>query len=277
MHFRLFRRVGRHQSARPSGRYLWTARGLLIAAAVLIVWAGASIVDARQAPPTSAAPSADTVAADKAGSRRLRRILREQRPLIEPPLQDGSGPFRRAGVAVQKPVSGPEPVSIAIPRIGVDQDLIELAVIGNSLQVPNDYSDIGWWRDGPVPGQRGAAVVVGHVDSPTSPAVFYQLSGLTDGDRITVKRDDGVRVVFEVADVQVYERTQFPSREVYRSGGKPALHLLTCGGSFDPEAGEYTSNVVVYAPLVKRNRAAATAKGEGDRPGRPQTVRRGRR
>ncbi|MDQ3421912.1 MAG: sortase, partial [Actinomycetota bacterium] len=124
------------------------------------------------------------------------------------------------------------------------------------LQVPSDYADIGWWSGGPAPGEQGAAVVVGHVDSPTGPAVFYQLSGLARGDRIVVERADLARMVYAVQRVTLYERSEFPSERVYRTRGPSTLSLLTCGGSFDAEAGQYTGNVVVFARLVDRVPAA---------------------
>ena len=165
-------------------------------------------------------------------------------------------PVRRASPApkfkVQPPKANVEPESIEIPALGIDQDLTELAVIGTDLQVPDDYFDVGWWRGGPTPGEKGASVIVGHVDSPTGPAVFYQLSGLRAGHEITVGLDDGSRAMFVVRRVQAYERTQFPSAKVYRAAGKPGLNLLTCGGSFDADAGQYASNVVVFTDLVER-------------------------
>ncbi len=147
---------------------------------------------------------------------------------------------------------GPDPEAITVPALRIDQDLVELAVTGTELQVPDDYDDVGWWRDGPAPGEHGAAVMVGHVDSTTGPAVFYQLSALKPGYRMSVRLVDGSRAVFEVRKLRVYDRDDFPSEKVYRTTGRPQLHLVTCGGPFDLEAGQYTSNVVAFADLVRR-------------------------
>ncbi len=136
--------------------------------------------------------------------------------------------------------------------MGIDQDLTELAVVGTDLQVPDDYTDIGWWGGGPAPGEQGAAVMVGHLDSPTGPAVFYRLSELAEGDRIRVGLDDGSRTVFAIREVHSYDRTKFPSAKVYRPDGVPTLHLLTCGGTFNTEAQAYSDNVVAFAEFVKR-------------------------
>ncbi|MGH3328148.1 MAG: sortase domain-containing protein [Streptomycetales bacterium] len=139
---------------------------------------------------------------------------------------------------------------ISIPDLGIDQDLVDLPVVGAELQAPQRYGDIGWWSAGPTPGTEGAAVVVGHLDSPTGPAIFYTLADLSPGAEITLRRVDGGVAVFELDRVERYPRASFPSERVYRRDGPPALHLLTCGGRYDRETGRYAANVVAYASLT---------------------------
>lgn len=257
------RRAGGRKSLRPPGRGQppWLAGSLLLTAGVLLVASGVTLVtdraDSQAAPPPQA--QQPVPAPVERGSRRFDAdVERDPAAAIQPPLERAERPVRvggtagAAGVSVEAPGPSRDPEALAIPAMGVDQDVIELGVVGNDLQVPDAYSDIGWWSGGPAPGQAGAAVVVGHVDSPTGPAVFYQLSGLTQGARITVRLDDRSRAVFAVRAVRAYDRSQFPSSRVYRSGGRPTLHLLTCGGTFDRESDQYSSNVVVYADLVER-------------------------
>lgn len=143
------------------------------------------------------------------------------------------------------------PVFVSIPRMDLRQDIVELNVIGGTLQVPTDYGDVGWWRDGPRPGASGSAVIVGHVDSPTGPAVFYGLSATRVGDVVTIGRADGTKARFRVSDATLYPRESFPSASVYKTHGRPTLTLITCGGSYDATAGHYTGNLVVTAHLVK--------------------------
>jgi len=233
-------------------------------AAALVVWSGTALVDAevveRSGPvrEDGAAATARQVPMstkpDTADRRQLSKGQRaEEQPAPPPPTSVDEKPTsRNADFEVEPPAKTVEPSAVSIPALGLDQNLIELAVNGTELQVPDDYSDVGWWRDGPVPGEKGAAVMVGHVDSPTGPAVFYQLSGMQPGHRVTIGLDDGSRTVFEVREVTAYHRSSFPSAKVYRTQGRPGLNLLTCGGSFDSEAGRYSSNVVVYAALVDR-------------------------
>ncbi|WP_405581702.1 class F sortase [Streptomyces sp. NBC_01190] len=140
------------------------------------------------------------------------------------------------------------PVRIRIPGIGVDRSLTDLHVQSDGhLAAPEDPGQVGWWSDGPRPGAAGAAIVVGHVDSLTGPAAFYGISALRPGDSITVDRADHTHVDFTVQALRQYKKDDFPDNEVYATTGPPTLHLITCGGPYDPAEGGYLDNVVVYA------------------------------
>jgi len=148
-------------------------------------------------------------------------------------------------------MSGSAPVGLTIPRIGVRADKIEdlgLADDG-TIEVPRDASAPGWFTPGPSPGQLGPAVIAGHVDSTTGPAVFYRLGELRPGDRVQVARADGSTAHFRVDKVETYEKETFPTRAVYGTTRHAELRLITCSGEYDTETG-YLSNTVAYAHLV---------------------------
>lgn len=108
----------------------------------------------------------------------------------------------------------------------------------------------GWYEGGPSPGEAGTAVVVGHLDTRTGPAVFAGLSTLKPGRLVEARRADGRTAVYTVDAVRVYEKSRFPSQEVYGARKRPELRLITCGGVYDRQSG-YKSNVVVFAHLTK--------------------------
>ena len=143
------------------------------------------------------------------------------------------------------------PARVLIPKLKVDQKLVGLDVLPDgSLEAPREYSQVGWWQDGPVPGQPGAPVLVGHRDSPTGPAVFYGLESLRPGDTVQVYSKDWTNSTFRIRKVEQFPRDRFPSDRVYRRSGSSGLVLLTCGGQYDRAAGRYLDNVVVFADLV---------------------------
>ncbi len=163
-------------------------------------------------------------------------------------------PPAAAAPAVSGPLPLParaevSPVRLTIPAIGFDQTgLIPLALgAAGELQAPERFSDVGWYEDGPVPGDPGPAVLAAHVDSRSGPAPFFRLRELRSGDEVRVTRSDGGDVVFRVDSVQRYPKNEFPTQAAYGPAPGSALRLITCGGSFDAAKRSYRDNVVVYA------------------------------
>jgi sortase (surface protein transpeptidase) len=143
------------------------------------------------------------------------------------------------------------PAHIRIPAIGVSAAVVRLGLEPDgALEVPSDYDDTGWYTGGPAPGETGPAVIAGHIDSRSGPAVFYRLRELRPGDEITVGRADGSSVRFTVDAVAQYPKRAFPTEAVFGPSPDPILRLITCGGSFDRSRRSYRDNVVVTARLA---------------------------
>lgn len=141
-----------------------------------------------------------------------------------------------------------DPRRVVIPAIGVDAPVRALEVNQDGVLPPPATNDAtGWWRAGPEPGERGPSVVAGHVDSYRGPAVFYRLTELRPGDRISVARADGSAVTFTVYRVAQHAKNAFPTRAVYGDTGNAQLRLITCGGAFDSVQRRYLDNVIVFA------------------------------
>ena len=146
------------------------------------------------------------------------------------------------------PASSPRPERLLVPSVGIDSTLVDLDVAADgTLEVPQDYQLAGWFAGGPVPGDRGPAVLAGHVDSRSGPAVFYRLDEVEVGDEVVVVGAGGKQVRFSVDGVERYAKDAFPTELVYGPAPGPVLRLITCGGTFDRSTGHYRDNVVVYA------------------------------
>jgi sortase (surface protein transpeptidase) len=139
------------------------------------------------------------------------------------------------------------PTRVRIPAIGVDAPLEPLGLdASGALDAPKDFKDAGWYADGTAPGEVGPAVIAGHVDSKTGPAVFFRLSQLRAGDLVEVARA-GTWVRFRVVGVDRYPKDRFPTDRVYGPTPDPQLRLITCSGRFDQARDSYVDNTVVYA------------------------------
>lgn len=169
-----------------------------------------------------------------------------------------SGPSTSPGTptAIPTPARAPgpqdrRPTGLSIPVIGVATSLIGLGLnTDETVEVPTDPDEAGWYRLGPEPGSPGSAVILGHVDSTQGPAVFSRLHTLAPGAQIEVGHADGSTSLFEVRTITTYANEDFPAADVYRNRGAPTLTLVTCGGDYDKAQGGYQSNVVVTAAYV---------------------------
>ncbi len=142
------------------------------------------------------------------------------------------------------------PTSIHIPAIDVRAPVTTLGLNpDHTVEVPTDFSQTGWYRHGPTPGETGPAVILGHVDSHRGPAVFYRLDQLTPGDRVHIARADGTTATFRVEAIGRYPKTAFPTDRVYGPTPGAELRLITCGGRFNTTTRSYTDNIVAYAHL----------------------------
>jgi hypothetical protein len=167
-----------------------------------------------------------------------------------PPMAPG---FEVAALPAAPGAPGPPvpPARLEIPAIGVSTPLDRLGLAADgTLEVPVDFARAGWFPGGTLPGQQGPAVIAGHVDSRSGPAVFYRLRELRTGDTVEVERADGVRLRFTVEALARYRKRALPTAAVFGPVAWPALRLITCGGTFDRDRGSYRDNLVVYARLV---------------------------
>ncbi|MFJ3229535.1 class F sortase [Streptomyces sp. NPDC086787] len=153
------------------------------------------------------------------------------------------------------PLGNARPLRVDIPELGVQAPVVGRGLNRQGAVDPPPYDQpgvVGWYQNGTRPGAAGTALMVGHVDTETRPAVFYKVSTMQPGETIRVVRDDGKVAHFTVDDVRVLPRDDFDARQAYgpRQPGRAELRLITCGGTFDRATRSYTANVVVSAYLT---------------------------
>jgi Sortase domain len=173
-------------------------------------------------------------------------------------------PTSAAAGAIGPPGRGPSlrrslPVSVTIPAIGVSSRLLRLGVNADgTIQVPSlvtGADEAAWYKYSATPGQIGASVIEGHLDSYHGPAVFFRLGALRPGDSVDVTLADGITAVFRVTGVRQYAKSDFPAKTIYGATDYAALRLITCGGAFDYATGHYLSSTVVFAALISSQSA----------------------
>lgn len=149
------------------------------------------------------------------------------------------------------PAAGVVPTKVVIPAIGVSSGLEDLAIgAQGELDPPEAWMSAGWYAKGVVPGAVGPAIIAGHIDSTTGPAVFLDLHKLVAGDRVMVTLSSGAVETFQVTGSRAALKSAFPTSDVYGTTPTPTLRLITCGGVFNPSIGHYNENLIVSADLV---------------------------
>jgi Sortase domain len=218
----------------------WSLR--LAAASMLVLTAsGAPVVSQQSLSRPDALPQVHALAASSEPTAAARHAAPPTPPSTPPP-QPAPPPV--PVVDAQAAV----PSRVQIGRLGIDAEIVPLGLDSSGeLDAPADTDDAGWFTEGPEPGELGPAVVVGHLDSLTGPAVFYRLSELTSGDVISIDRADQSRVDFVVSRIEQHAKGAFPTEAVYGATTAPELRLITCGGAFNRSTGHYLDNLIVFA------------------------------
>lgn len=141
------------------------------------------------------------------------------------------------------------PVRLRIPATNTDAHIQHLGVTTTGeMDVPTNTSDVGWYKFGPRPGERGSAVIAGHLNTESGePAVFADLHNLKENDVIFVEDKNEKIAIFSVREVRVYD----PGRadEVFTKSDGTYLNLITCDGLWDEAKNSYSKRLVVFASI----------------------------
>jgi hypothetical protein len=242
------RRPARTATPRPAGRRTRHRAPQPVAARL---WAGTSVVLA------AAGVAAVVVLPTHREPARLDvPVVVVAAPATVPPQTPAVAAAAQAAPVVATPapvlqLPPSQPVRVQIPALGVVSTVMQLGLQADgTMEVPPAAYPVGWYDRSPTPGQLGPAVLAGHVDWDGEPGAFYGLRELLPGDQVVVDRADGTTATFRVDRVEEHPKDAFPTDDVYGDIPTAGLRLITCGGSFDEDTGDYRENVIVYAGLV---------------------------
>jgi len=138
---------------------------------------------------------------------------------------------------------------LVITRLGIDMRVVPVGVARDGeMALPATPAQVGWYRYGPRPGDgSGATVLAAHLDMPGyGVGPIAAVDELRAGDVVTV-RSAGVTRRYRVTEVTSTRKTSLDLAALFDREGPPLLHVVTCGGDFDPVKRRYDENVVVTA------------------------------
>ena len=144
---------------------------------------------------------------------------------------------------------------LLIPDISVDAPIEPVETnADSSMAVPhlNEWTGVGWYADGPYPGDQGSAVIDGHLDRPGGfPAVFWNLRLLHPGNIVKVETPGQPTVQFRVTRIAAYKPAKAPLSAIFDNLQGHFLNLITCSGYWIPAIHQTTERLVVYTTMIK--------------------------
>lgn len=153
------------------------------------------------------------------------------------------------------------PVALRIPAIGVNTTTVvalqttpEHTIELPPLAVAPDA--VGWFRDAPVPGDQGPAILLAQGVNPDSEhrALFAELGQLAPGDTVEVDRSDHVTEVFKLTRVQTVDADEkFPGKAVFAATPIPEIRLITWRHDGGP-SGKQPVTLIAYGDRVSEHR-----------------------
>lgn len=149
------------------------------------------------------------------------------------------------------------PMRLIIPELNVVAGFQYngLAADG-TMEIPDNIIDVGWYTGSPRPGERGNAIITGHVAQirksvVTKQGVFYNLSQLRQGDKLYVINDKGESVTFVVRESRLYDPAA-DATDVFTSSDNGAhLNIITCEGAWNQDQLSYSQRLVIFTDAVQ--------------------------
>lgn len=178
----------------------------------------------------------------------------QEASITEPPERVNSSLASTPAISsTQAPVDELQPVRLSVPSVGINSFIEPLGTLPNGdMATPNQnpWVDSGWYSAGPHPGERGSAVIDGHLDRPGgSPAVFWYLRNIHAGDAVLVTEKDGKQLRFHVTHIAYYTPQDAPLQDIFGNRSGNYLNLITCAGDWIPNQHQTTLRLVVYTTL----------------------------
>lgn len=163
------------------------------------------------------------------------------------PIHPSNAPTTKKDPPTKKKVTASS-FRVEIPSLDAALPVVAVGVAKDGqMAIPDDPSIAGWYRFGPGPtSQQGASVISAHVDSRDGVGPLSKLDRLGRGDRIVVTVA-GEQVGYVVDRVDRYAKTALDLDALFSRTGPARLHLVSCGGEWNPRTRHYEDNVVVVA------------------------------
>lgn len=172
-----------------------------------------------------------------------------------PPVASGTA-VATTSAAVADSANG-FPVRLKIPKLNIDAGFQYTGLKSDgTMEIPNNIVDAGWYTGSARPGEKGVAIITGHVAQIrggvlTKPGVFGDLNTLSAGDKLYVLNDKGESIMFVVRESRTYDPAAAATDVFKSTDGGVHLNLITCEGSWQPAQLSYTKRLIVFTDIAQ--------------------------
>ena len=141
---------------------------------------------------------------------------------------------------------GVGPIAIQIDKISLDAQVETIEIVDGVMQDPTGPWVVSWYKETAKLGEIGNIVMAGHLDYwDVGAAVFYNITQLVKEDTVNITGEDGEVYSYTVDWIRNYDTANAPIQEIVGPTEEENLTLITCGGPFNYETGQYLQRTVV--------------------------------
>lgn len=151
-------------------------------------------------------------------------------------------------------IAGFQPVAMTVEAAAIDAIVEVREIVDGVMQDPTGPWVVSWYKE---TGRLGVpdenVVVAAHVDYwDVGAAVFFNVRNLAEGDVVDMTGEDGNVYRYVVEWLELYDAGNAPIADIVGATGASSLTMITCGGQFDYQNGEYLSRTVVRCKFAEK-------------------------
>lgn len=148
------------------------------------------------------------------------------------------------------------PVAMIIPEANVDSEVEVNHIVDGQMLNPTGPWVVAWYEGtGLMHEKRRNMLYSGHVDYwDVGPAIFWTLVDVPEGTEIQVLGENGGEAKYAIEYIErvtLAEMTPEKMQEITAPTPYEALTIITCGGEFDYNVGEYLQRDIIRARLIE--------------------------
>ena len=157
-----------------------------------------------------------------------------------------------AAAGMPQPKEGAVLERLVVPGVRIDAPVETRGINARGeMEDPGGKDAVAWYDFSEFPGFGGNAVFSGHVDWFTGElGSFGRLKDLKKGDEIILRLSDGMEMTYKVVASDLYESAKAPVEQIVGRTEKDSITFITCEGTFNRSAQDYSHRRVVRAERV---------------------------